>query len=421
MKILMFTLLFSLLPLHASAACTIETQISGIVGPATLDLVERLEKRVREYKCESALLTINTPGGSLETTRYVVERILNFPVPVLCLVAPEGAHAGSAGAIILQACHVNGALSGTNLGAATPIQAGGQEIPKDLRQKILNDTRSWLDSITKLRGRNEQFGRDIIMEAKAVSAEEAFKLKAIDFAGGTKQEFLKFAEGRDVKLAGTERTKVKVGDLQIFSLDVRHRVLSLVTDPEIAYLLLLGSLGLLYFEFTHPGMIAPGVVGGLGLVISLVALHKLNVEWGGLILIFLGIAMLIAELFVTSFGALGVGGIIAFVLGSLFLFDPVKTGGFRLPLTLILPVAILFAAIFLGVGFLLLRTRKVRKKGGFDELINESGKVVAIEANGRSGMIEILGETWKFESVGPVMLGQKVKVTSYQGLKLNVQ
>lgn len=142
-----------------AAVCTLQSSIEGIIGPATVDLMNRLEKRVRSENCASLFLTMNTPGGDLESTREVVEKILNFPVPVLCLVAPAGAHAGSAGAIILQACHVNGGVRGTNLGAATPIAESGEDIPKDLRRKILNDTQSWLQSVVKLRGRSLKFAR----------------------------------------------------------------------------------------------------------------------------------------------------------------------------------------------------------------------------------------------------------------------
>lgn len=404
----------------ATPACTAEIEVTDIIGPATFDLLQRGEKFAAQEKCASILLLINTPGGSLDSTRRIVELIVNSTRPYLCLVAPSGGHAGSAGAIILQACHVNGALTGTNLGAATPVTMGG-EVPEDLRKKILNDTRSWLDSLTKLRKRNQQFGRDIILEAKAVTAEEALKLKAIDFVGGSKEEFLKFAAGRSVQMSESRLEKVETGPIHSFILDVRYKLLSILTDPQLAYLLLLGSLGLLYFEMTHPGTMIAGVTGAVGLIVAMIALHKLEVEYGGLALILLGITMLVAELFVPSFGALGVGGIVSFVFGSLFLFDPVKTG-YRLPLSLIMPAALIFAGILLGVGFLLLKTRKVKKKGGFEDLLGLSAHVVSLDGNsGREGMIELRGELWKFMSSTPVVLHDTVLVNGYQGLVLKVE
>ncbi len=398
--------------------CTKTVEITRTIGPATVDLLKRVEKRAAQEKCSSILLLVNTPGGSLDSTRTIVEMILNSPLPYLCLVSPSGGHAGSAGAIILQACHVNGGLTGTNLGAATPVTMSG-DIPKDLRQKIMNDTKSWLQSLTKLRGRNDQFGQDIIMEAKAVTAEEALKLKAIDYAGPTVADFLKFANGRKVKMAGATTQTVRTGPQSVFEFDTRHKTLSLLTDPEFAYMLLLGSLALLYFEITHPGTMVAGVLGGLGLVVAMIALNKLDVEWGGLMLIFLGIALLIAEMFVPAFGILGVGGITSFVLGSIFLFDPAKTFGYRLPLTLIAPVVLIFAAIFIGVSMLMIKTRAVKKKGGFEDLMGVMAKVVSLEDE-RHGQIELRGEIWKFKSDAPVALNDSVKVHGHKELVLHV-
>lgn len=401
------------------ATCTKEVMITDVIGPATVDLLKRVEKRAQAEACSSILLLVNTPGGSLESTRVIVEMILNAKIPYLCLISPSGGHAGSAGAIILQACHVNGALIGTNLGAATPVTMSG-DLPQDLRQKILNDTRSWLESLTRLRGRSDKFGQDIILEAKAVTAEDALKLKAIDFVGPTLGEFMKFAEGREVKMSEAKMERVRTGILSGFEHDARYKVVSLLTDPQFAYMLLLGSLALIYFEITHPGVMVPGVLGGLGLIIALVALNKLDVEWGGLMLIFLGIALLIAEMFVPAFGILGVGGITAFVLGSLFLFDPVKNFGYRLPLGLIAPVVLIFAGVFVGVSYLMIKTRAIKKKGGFEDLIGVSAKVVKLDGP-TEGKIELHGEIWNFQSRTPVNLNDTVEVSGHHELVLHVK
>lgn len=415
---ILLTMAFALIARAAEPTCTKQVLITDVIGPATVDLLKRVEKRAEHEKCGSILLLVNTPGGSLESTRQIVEMILNSPRPYLCLVSPSGGHAGSAGAIILQACHVNGGLPGTNLGAATPVMMGG-DLPKDLRQKILNDTRSWLESLTRLRGRSEKFGQDIILEAKAVTAEEALKLKAIDFVGTSINEFLKFSEGRKVKMSDSKIEAVRTGEISAFEHDTRHKLVSLLTDPQFAYMLLLGSLALLYFEITHPGTMVAGTLGALGLVIALVALDKLDVEWGGLTLIFLGIALLIAEMFVPAFGILGLGGITSFVLGSIFLFDPVKSFGYRLPLSLIAPMVIFFAGLFVGVSYLMLQTRKVKKKGGFDDLIGYSGRVVKLDDE-RRGMIELRGETWQFLADSPVAMHDDVKVKGHADLVLHV-
>lgn len=405
----------------AEPVCTVQTDMTDVIGPATVDLVKRVKDFAQARQCSSIFYQINTPGGSLASTRKIVEMILNSPIPVLCLVAPSGGHAGSAGAIILQACHVNGALRGTNLGAATPIGLG-KELPKDLRQKILNDTSSWLDSLTKLRGRSEKFGRQIILDAKAVDAEEAVKIKATDFVGDTPDEFLKFAEGRKVKMSEKQETEVKVGVPVMFAHDTRYETLLLLTDPELAYMMLLGSLALLYFEFTHTGVLLPGIVGGVGLVISFVALERLDVEWGGVLLIMLGIGLLILEMFLPTFGLAGVGGIASFVLGSVFLFDPVKSWGYRLPLTLIIPVVLISAGVFVSVTYLMLNTRRVKKRGGFDDMMGLTARVIGLEgADALKGQIELRGEIWHFVSDQAVAVQDPVVVKGHKGLVLLVE
>lgn len=422
----LFTLIVSvlissvLMASPAQAACTQQMELTGTIGPASQDLLERGLLRAKENHCDSLLVLINTPGGSLQTTRTMVELILNSPIPILCLVSPSGGHAGSAGAIILQACHVNGAMVATNLGAATPIMGNGANIPEDLRKKILNDTKSWMDSIIKLRGRNARIGAEFIDDAKSVSAEEAKKQGAIDVVVAKVDEFLGFANGREVKMTESKTQKVETGDLKVFQKDLRYEALSLFADPETAYLLMMGSLALLYFEVTHPGTMVPGVLGGIGLILSSVALQKLNVQWAGVALILLALGLMIAEAYVTSFGILGVGGIAAFIIGSLFLFDPAQTGGYRLPLSLILPTALILGSVMLAVAFLVMRTFKVRRRGGFDDMVGEKAHVVSVSGNKQSGQIEIAGETWNFESHHPLEVGHRVRVTGHRGLTLLV-
>ncbi|MES2769694.1 MAG: nodulation protein NfeD, partial [Bdellovibrionota bacterium] len=273
MKILIsiFSILFVMVCFNFNAEakdpCTLEIKIEGVIGPGTTDYIDRAISKAKNLECSSFLALINTPGGSLESTRIIVEKILNSDIPFLCLVAPQGGHAGSAGAIILQACHVNGALMATNLGAATPVAGSGQEIPKDLRNKLINDTVSWLEGVTKLRGRNLEFSKKIVDEAKAVSSEEAFKLKAIDILSDDIKGFLEKAKGRKVSINQKDHVVV-VGEIESYKQDSRFHILQIFSDPQIAYLLFMGSLALLYFEFTHPGTIAPGVIGAIGLVLS---------------------------------------------------------------------------------------------------------------------------------------------------------
>lgn len=415
---LLFVLLCVSFNVEAKEACTLEIKIEDVIGPGTTDYIDRAISKAKKLECTSFLALINTPGGSLESTRIIVEKILNSEIPFLCLVAPQGGHAGSAGAIILQACHVNGALKATNLGAATPVAGSGQEIPKDLRNKLINDTVSWLEGVTKLRGRNLEFSKKIVDEGKAVSSEEAYKLKAIDILSDDIQGFLTKANGKKVSINQKEHTVV-VGEIESYKQDSRYHILQIFSDPQIAYLLFMGSLALLYFEFTHPGTIAPGVIGAIGLIVSLISFHKMDVWWGGLALMILGVGFLVAEIFVTSFGFLGIGGIVAFVLGGLFLFDSSQTA-YSLPLVTILPTAIVFGGTMIGLGYLLLRTRKLKVQTGSEEMLAKKGKVKSLETP-RIGNVQVHGELWKFESQDDLVINDHVEVIAVNGLTLKVK
>lgn len=421
MKSLMLILVVSLLSVFAQADCTTAVTINEAISASTSDYLERAEKRSVENKCSSLYLRINTPGGSLQSTRLIVERILASPVPYLCLIAPRGGHAGSAGAIILQACHVNGGLTATNIGAATPILGTGEKTPDDLRKKLINDTVSWMEGVTKLRGRSLKFSKEIITEAKALSSEVAHAEGALDILASSELDFLQQARGRKVLIGEKkELSAVEIHDLREFVPDLRYKVLSFVADPEFAYLLFMGSLALLYVEITHPGLIAPGVIGGIGLVLSMVAFHKLDVTWGGLALILLGITFLIAEIFIPSFGALGIGGLIAVFVGSVFLFDA-ETTGYTLPLSLIISVVGVLGIFFLGLGYLAVKTLRMRTQDADAQMQSRDGVVMTVTNNGHSGQVEIIGEIWNFVSEDPLAPGDRVHITGRQGLTLNVK
>ncbi len=404
--------------------CTVQLKIEGAIGPATLNMLDNAFAKAQKQSCSSLLLLINTPGGQLLTTRKIVDRILNTSLPVLCLVYPSGAHAGSAGAIIMQACHVNGALEATNLGAATPVMGGGGKMSKDLRKKMINDTSSWLDSLTALRKRNKKFGRAIITEAKAVSARQAFEEKAIDFFGQTKISFLQFAEGRKVQVAGGKTVKVEVGDLYPVKLGFRYYVISLLTAPELIYVIFTGSLLLLYFEITHPGLGAPGLLGAIGLIVSFTGMHKLNFSWAGLLLILLSVGLFLAEFFITGFGVFGFTGIVSFALGSIMLFDPAKTGGSDIPLSLIMGMTVIFALLMAVLTYLAVTTVRMKKKKNLNEDFlgeNSEAEVVSVHPGGKTGLIFLQGENWRFKSSQVLKKGDTVKVVCYKGSVLTVQ
>ena len=409
---------------NPASPCTVELKIEGAIGAGTLDIMDRAIYEVKKQQCSALLLLINTPGGQLLSTRKIVDRILNVDFPVLCLIHPAGAHAGSAGAIIMQACHVNGGIETTNIGAATPIMGGGKKMSEDLRKKMINDTVSWLDSLTQLRKRNKKFGREIVTEAKALSAKEAVKIGGIDFAGKTKREFLQFAEGRKITIKDGKTQVVQVGEVLPLELGFRYRLISLMTEPEIIYILFTGSLMLLYYEITHPGLGAPGVLGIMGLIISFMGMHKLDFSWAGLLLLLLSMVLFLAEVFISGFGIFGVGAIVSFFLGSFLLFDPAKTGGMDIPLSLIFSVTFVFS-LFMGlIAWMAWSSFKIRKTKDLSEDFMEKNaplaEVMVVNEDGLSGMVFIRGENWSFKSKEKVKQGDKVKVLSEKDLVLTV-
>ena len=398
--------------------CTLQMTIGGdSIGVATLDYLERGHKSAAR-KCSSILLLLNTPGGDLHTTRLIVEKILNSRIPYLCLIYPSGGHAGSAGAIIMQACHVAGGMESTNIGAATPIAGGGADLNEDLRKKIINDTVSWVESLAEKRKRNKKFGKEIITEAKSVSSKEAVRLGGIDFEAKSKEDFLKFAEKRQVDLLNQEGV-VQVGELKEFGPDFRYKVLDLFMDPQFAYMIFMGSIGLLWFEFTHPGTMVPGIVGAIGLLISLVSFHKLAVSWAGLVLMVLGLGFMIAETFVVSFGILAIGGIISFVLGGIFLFEN-NVFGYELPFySTILPVAVTVGMFMLILAVVLAKSRKVKKSYGEDQLVGKIATVMKVYNKGKY-RVSCEGAVWSATCDDKIFPGDEVKVVGVDGLLLKV-
>ena len=404
----------------APGSCTKELVVENVIGSATVDSLEKAIAFAEKDGCSSLLLLINTPGGLVLSTRKIVEAILDSTVPILCLVYPSGAHAGSAGAIILQACHVNGAVEATNIGAATPILNTGGQVSEDLRKKMVNDATSWLDSLTELRKRNKKFGREIITDTKAVSGQEANKIGAIDFFGSTKEEFLQFAHGRKVQVQDKKNQAVQVGILQPIKLGMRHHVISFVTDPQIAYLLFTGSLLLIYFEVTHPGMVVPGVLGVTGLILSLTGMHKLNFVWGGLLLMLLGIVFMVLEAFTSvGFGILGLAGAASFVVGSFFLFDPNQTGGVDIPTTTIVITSLIFAVISLGLAYMAFTALR-KNRGDEQHWLGVNGEIVKVQSDS-TGLMQTQGEVWKYRCKEPLQKGDIVEIVRYTSMVFEVQ
>ena len=400
--------------------CTLAIEIQDSIGAATYDLIQRASEKSAAEKCVSLLLKINTPGGSLQSTRLITEHILASKIPFLCVISPVGGHAGSAGAIILQACHVAGGLTATNLGAATPVSGSGTEIPKDLRNKLINDTVSWLEAMTDLRGRNKDFSKKIITEGKAITTDEAVKMKALDISAPSIEDFLKQAKGLKYKNQEKAEFTVEVGSLIEFEKDIRFKILQWISEPEWAYLLFMGALLLLYAEFSNPGLFLPGVAGAILLILSMIAFHKLEATFGGQALMVLGLLFWIAELFIASKGILGIAGTLSFIIGSFLLFD-VETVGYDVPTAMILTTALTFGGLSFALTYMASKSLSQKPHDHDLQMKTQKIKLMSVAGNGLSGQAELLGEIWNFESEVQLSLTDEVEFIERNKLTIKLK
>jgi membrane-bound serine protease (ClpP class) len=407
--------------------------IDDAIGPASADYLVRSLDQAKDQGAQLVVIRMDTPGGLDSAMRQIIKAILASPVPVATFVAPSGARAASAGTYILYASHVAAMAPGTNLGAATPVQIGGPPgAPKDdkakpsedeqtLARKQVNDAAAYIRGLAQLRGRNADWAEQAVREAVSLPASEALRLKVIDQVADDLPDLMRQLDGKTLVAAGQSHAlQTRDATLVEHLPDWRTRLLAVITNPSVALILIMiGVYGLL-FEFMNPGSAVGGVVGGICLLLALYALQLLPVSFAGVALILLGIAFMIAEAFLPSFGVVGFGGIVAFVVGALILVDT-DAPGFGIPLALIATLAVLSALLIGGVLGMAMKARQRALVSGDAGLVGSLVTVTQVTAEDPfCGSVQAQGEQWQVHCTTPLQTGQHVRVTARHGVMLEV-
>jgi membrane-bound serine protease (ClpP class) len=400
--------------------------IDGSINPAVAEYVHEAIARAAAEGRTALVIQLDTPGGLLQSAHKLVKDILGAPLPVVVYVSPSGAAAGSAGVFVTMAAHVAAMAPGTSIGAAHPVGGQGQDIPGVMGKKVESFTASFSEAIARQRGRNVEWATKAVRESASLPADEAARIKVVDFVARDLDEVVKRSKGRSVEIAGATQvldfTPVldPQGHARVVDYPMRlaERVLNVLADPNVAYILMTAGLLGLYVEFTHPGTILPGIVGTICLLLALTALQVLSVNYGGLALLIVGVALLVAEAFLPTFGVLGIGGLVAFVLGSLFLFDAERTG-LEVARGLVAGAAGALALVGLVVGTLVWRSQRRRPTGGREGMLGAVG--VARQRLDPQGTVLVRGEYWTATSDETVQPGESVEITGIEGLRLRVR
>jgi membrane-bound serine protease (ClpP class) len=403
----------------------LDLKLDGEVEPILATYVDEGLADAERRHAALVVITMDTPGGLSDSMKDIIQHILSSPVPVAVFVSPSGSRGASAGFYILLSADIAAMAPGTHTGAASPVLSVGgypMAIDETMRNKITNDAMAFLRSFTQKRGRNPTLAETAITDAKAFTEKEALDGKMIDLTATSEDDLLRQLNGREITRFDGNKVKLALSvPVRVeFQLSGRQKLLARIVAPDIFFLLLIvGTLGL-YTEFTHPGMVAPGVIGGICLVLALYAMHILPVNIAGVFLIVLAIALFILEAKYTSHGVLLGGGIISMLLGALFLIrSPLTADGVSLGMAL--AVTLPFAVLTVFLMRLVLRSRKWKSATGREELLREQGIVVTPIVSGAEGMIRIHGELWRAVSTQPVPEGRPVRVLRIEGLKLYVE
>jgi membrane-bound serine protease (ClpP class) len=415
----LFLAVFALSSPAVAAAPVAMIDLDGAITPVTARLLTAAIERAQAERAQALIVRLNTPGGLERSMRSMAQAILNAEIPVIVYVAPTGARAASAGVFITMAAHVAAMAPATNIGAAHPVTIGGGDTGKEMGKKIENDAAAFARSLAAERGRNVDWAEKAVRASVSVTEREAVKLKVVDLVAESVPDLLAKIDGRTVKTARGPVT-LATRDALVKPIEVRFRdrFLALITDPNVAYILMMvGMLGI-FFELQNPGVVLPGVIGGISLILAFFAFQSLPINWAGVLLILFGVALLIAEIKVVSHGVLTAGGVVAMVLGSFMLYEAPEVG-FRVSWTVILPTVGATAGLVVWAVSAGVRAMMKSPVTGASGMIGRV--VVARSALGPEGQVQVDGEIWRAVSEGEAIpAGEKVRVTAVDGLTLKV-
>jgi membrane-bound serine protease (ClpP class) len=407
-------------PAFAQSPVIVQIDLDDVIHPVSADYVKAGLDHAKDINARAAIIRINTPGGLVDSMRAIVESILASPVPVITWVGPNGARAASAGFFVLLAGDVALMAPGTNSGAAHPVSITGTKIDEVMEKKIVSDASAYIRSYVTRRGRNATLAEKGITESQSFTAEEALKETLIDDVANDIPAIIERYDGKEVKRFNdqTVRLNLRGSNVEVFPMTSRQRLLSRVLDPNLAFILMLAGLVGLYIEMTHPGLILPGVVGAISLVLALFAFNLLPVNWTGALLILLGITLFVLEATITSHGVLAVGGCVAMIFGALMLVEgPIPQLRIHLGTTLAVTIPVAFITVFLVRLVVLSHRRKAVT--GEQGMIGEVG--VAVSDVHPEGKVLVHGEYWNASSADPIAAGSRVRIVHVHGLKVQVE
>jgi len=393
--------------------------LSGVINPVATEYIGKSIKIANEKKVEVLVIELDTPGGLDTSMRKIVKDIIGSEVPVVVYVSPSGSRAASAGVFITLSAHIAAMAPGTNIGAAHPVGIG-EKMDKVMAEKATNDAAAYIKSLAERNARNAKWAEDAVRKSISATEEEALREGVIDLVSKDLNSLLSDIDGKKVRTVIGEKVlnTAKVNIIRE-EMGLRHRILNLISDPNVAYILMLLGFYGLFFELTNPGSIFPGVMGGICLILAFYAFQTLPVNYAGLLLIILAIILFILEVKIISHGVLTIGGIISMVIGSIMLFES-PAPFMKLSLYVILPAAIITALFFsltLGLAFKAFKRKPVT---GSEGLLGGEG-VASTDITKDGGMILLHGERWSAYSDEPISKGEKVKVEAVSGLKVKVK